>query len=242
MTKLEICKVEESNTGKVYLYQEGLFYKAYERSAYILCVLVHPFKVSARELKGFDGLLLSVGFPQTSLEKFAGEHKVSDNPYAPGKVIEVMPSPDLSGFALWKGSFRKSAPDNLTTAASVQRSQSPVYADAYRLVLETTTLCCGLDRRFRYSLGEDIRLGAKRVLLHITWALKGEDRIVNIAAARHDLSDVQLCLRLLNDMKVISDKRYVPFLEMTESIAKQLSNWERSERRRSSAAGVSPPL
>ena len=62
MTKLEIIDRERRSDGTVLLYPEGMFYKAYEQSAFILCTKVHPFKVSARELKGMDGPLVSVGF------------------------------------------------------------------------------------------------------------------------------------------------------------------------------------
>ena len=71
MTKLEICTKEGTNPGMVYLYPEGAFYKAYQKSAWLLCTGVHPFKVSAWPLKGLDGPLLSVGFPQSSLDKFS---------------------------------------------------------------------------------------------------------------------------------------------------------------------------
>ena len=53
--------------------------------------------------------------------------------------------------------------------------------------------------------------------------------------------DVQLSLRLLNDLKVLPDKRYVSFLEMAENTIKQLWNWERSEIQRNVAAGVQSP-
>lgn len=35
MTKLEICAIEDSNPGQIYLYPEGAFYKAYQRSAWL---------------------------------------------------------------------------------------------------------------------------------------------------------------------------------------------------------------
>lgn len=71
MSKLEICAIEDANPGQVFLYPEGSFYKAYQKSAWLLCTKVHPFKVSARQLKGLDGPLLSVGFPMSSLDKFS---------------------------------------------------------------------------------------------------------------------------------------------------------------------------
>ncbi len=52
MTKIEICAIEQ-------------------KSAWILRTKVHPFKLSSRLLKGLEGPLLSVGFPQSSLDKFS---------------------------------------------------------------------------------------------------------------------------------------------------------------------------
>ena len=71
--------MEDANPGRVYLYPEGAFYKAYQKSAWLLCTRVHPFKVSARELKGLEGPLLSVGFPQSSLDKFSAGYQVAEN-------------------------------------------------------------------------------------------------------------------------------------------------------------------
>ena len=52
MTKIEICAIEQ-------------------KSAWILCTKVNPFKVSSRLLKGLEAPLLSVGIPQSSLEKIS---------------------------------------------------------------------------------------------------------------------------------------------------------------------------
>ena len=80
MTKLEICAIEDSNPGVIYLYPEGAFYKAYQKSAWLLCTRVHPFKVSVRPLKGLTGPLLSVGFPMSSLDKFSAGLQGAENP------------------------------------------------------------------------------------------------------------------------------------------------------------------
>ena len=86
MTKLEICAIEAANPGQVYLYPEGAFYKAYQQSAWLLCTRVHPFKVSARSLKGLGVPLLSVGFPQSSLDKFSAGLSVAENPSGGGGI------------------------------------------------------------------------------------------------------------------------------------------------------------
>lgn len=117
----------------------------------------------------------------------------------------------------------------------------PVYGLAYRLAVETTEVAARLERNYRYSLGEDVRLGVKKAVLSISLAAKGEDREVNIHSARLAMLDVQLSLRLLNDLKVLPDKRYVYFLEVAEDIVKQLSNWERSLSKQSPAGVPLPP-
>ena len=118
----------------------------------------------------------------------------------------------------------------------------PVYGAVYRLTVEATEMASRLGRNYRHSLGEDIRLGTKRALLSVTLAGKGEEREENVRKARLAMMDVELGLRLLSDLKVLPDKRYVYFLEMAEDITRQLSNWERSLSKNKGSAGVpSPP-
>ena len=220
MTKLEIYRLEENNEGKVYLFPEGLFYKAYEKSAFLLCKLVHPFKVSIRSYKGIKDSIASIGFPKSSLEKFSSklEQDISTLPPQPGGVVLfIKEKPDCSGFCEWKERQSAVLADY---NSSLRYNNLPVYGKAYQLLLEITVLCSCLDRRFRYSLGED--------------------RLENIKQSRRALAEVQLCLRLLNDLKVITDKRYVPFMVITDDISEQLSKWDRFCRQKESA-GVSPP-
>lgn len=237
MTKLEICAIEDTNPGQVYLYPEGAFYKAYQKSAWLLCTRVHPFKVSARPLKGLDGPLLSVGFPQSSLDKFSAGLQVAENPSGGGeKCLYINELIDFSLYEAWRGSFQE-VPRALKESPF---NSLPVYGEAYRLAVELTELASRLERNYRYSLGEDVRCGAKRTILSISLAGRGENRLDNIRNARLSMLDVQLSLRLLNDLKVIPDKRYVPIMEQTEEVVKQLSNWERREMARRNA-GMSPP-
>lgn len=241
MTKLEICAIEDSIPGQVNLYPEGSFYKAYQQSAWLLCTRVHPFKVSARPLKGLGGPLLSVGFPMTSLDKFSAGLAVAENPscVGGGKVICFNELIHFDGYAEWVSGFAKSLGESVSRKADAPFNSLPVYGAAYRLAVEATQMASRLERNYRYSLGEDIRRGVGHTLVCIMLAGKNEEREANVHAARVSMLEVQLGLRLLNDLKVLPDKRYAVFLDMTEDIIRQLSNWERSERQRSGAAGVS---
>lgn len=230
MTKLEICSLEGANQGQVYLYPEGAFYKAYQQSAWLLCTKVHPFKVSARPLKGLDGPLLTVGFPMSSFDKFARGLRVEDSKSG-GKTLYFDGLVDMSGYSEWASSFE------VTNCKPVKASYNslPVYGEMYRFVLEMTDFASRLNRNFRYSLGEDVRKESKRALLCVILAGKSENRLDNIHSAYLSMLDIQLSLRMLNELKELPDKRYVSFMEQTDSIVKQLVLWERSERVRHTA-------
>ena len=94
---------------------------------------------------------------------------------------------------------------------------------------------------FPYSQRRSPNALAAGMRLATILAAGGRKGGANVRAARLAMLDVQLSLRLLNDLKVLPDKRYVSFLEMAENTIKQLWNWERSEIQRNVAAGVQSP-
>lgn len=49
---LAIQQAEQQNNGThIRLYAEGIFYKAYERSAWVACRVMHPFMVKKRAVR-----------------------------------------------------------------------------------------------------------------------------------------------------------------------------------------------
>lgn len=72
-----ILQDEVFNEGAhIRLYAEGIFYKAYERSAWVACRVLHPFMVKKRAVRKVGQEVVSIGFPKTSLDKWAGARRV----------------------------------------------------------------------------------------------------------------------------------------------------------------------
>lgn len=112
MSIKEIVEAEKSNTSKIYLYREGLFFRAYEVSAFALCSFVHPFKVIKRQLKVLNGEeVVYVGFPASSEEKYLSGRNIIESDDA-HKVIGLVEPIDLNAFAEWKQGveLKESAP------------------------------------------------------------------------------------------------------------------------------------
>ena len=71
MSSKEIIESEKNNRDYIILYKEGIFWKAYQHSAFALSTQVKPLKAQRRALACLDGGdIVYVGFPQSSADKF----------------------------------------------------------------------------------------------------------------------------------------------------------------------------
>lgn len=72
----EILNDESMNDGSfIRMYPEGVFYKAYERSAWLSCMHLGNLMVKKKHIKKVNQHIVSVGFPKTALEKWANGRK-----------------------------------------------------------------------------------------------------------------------------------------------------------------------
>jgi len=118
---------ERGNTGRIILYREGLFRKAYERSAYALCTQVHPLKATKRYLKVVGGEMVSVGFPLSGDSKFIGELERMEETEE-RLVLKAPASIDPQDFEAWKNALplqpSRAAPKTLATASAPKEEES----------------------------------------------------------------------------------------------------------------------
>lgn len=90
MTSRELIAAEASNTDRIVLYREGLFWKAYERSAYALCTQVRAFRPTRKVLKALGGGdIVSVGFPAIAADRILAGLSRLDLPAADSDASDV---------------------------------------------------------------------------------------------------------------------------------------------------------
>ena len=105
----------------------------------------------------------------------------------------------------------------------------PVYKASYSLLLEINRLMPNLPRDCRYSLGQELRHKIMEIIVLIYRANRNKKKIFIIAKMREVLLEVQVYIRLMSDLKYISERKYVALMEETTSMSKQMAAWERSE-------------
>lgn len=80
MSIQEITTQEDCNTGEIHLHKEGIFWKAYQQSAYLFTQEVRAFKISKKWVKsvGRERKVVSLGFPQNALEQYFNKEQLTE--------------------------------------------------------------------------------------------------------------------------------------------------------------------
>ena len=104
----------------------------------------------------------------------------------------------------------------------------PVYKASYSLMLEVNRLMPNLPRDCRYSMGQEIRQKIMEIIVLIYRANRTREKVAVISKMRETLLEVQVYIRLMSDLKYISERKYVQLIEQTTSMSKQMAAWERS--------------
>lgn len=69
MTVKNILELESTNTNNIFLLKEGIFYRAYNRSAMLMVTSIFPYKVHKKWVKNAGEHIYYCGFPQQNLVK-----------------------------------------------------------------------------------------------------------------------------------------------------------------------------
>lgn len=67
LTILDKVTLQQQDTTKIFVFKEGLFYKAYNEGAFLL--KDKNYKITVKQIKSIENEVLSIGFPISVLEK-----------------------------------------------------------------------------------------------------------------------------------------------------------------------------
>ena len=102
MRTKEVIELEKNNVSEIHLYLEGLFWRAYEHSAFMFCTQVKELKVVTRRVKSLGNYVVCyVGFPTTSFDSLCKDVEVKDHS---DKEITLKAIKNISDddYELWK--------------------------------------------------------------------------------------------------------------------------------------------
>lgn len=116
-------------------------------------------------------------------------------------------------------------------------TQLPVYKLSYALLLDVTRTLAGTARDCRYTLGQDLRQRLMDIIVLIYRANRMRHKVKIISSMRESLLEAQVYIRMMSDMRYISEGKYAALAEQTTVISKQMAAWEKSEREKDRDSG-----
>lgn len=118
MTVKEIIHLESGNQATIILLREGIFWKAYEKSAFAFFHQVHPYKPIRKWVQTVKGDLISLGFPMASTDSVLKDREILLQ-QEDRLVLSALPIVQEE-FENWKQSVSMTLPD------TGQKKLSPV--------------------------------------------------------------------------------------------------------------------
>lgn len=209
-----ILQHEESNRDSVILFKEGIFLRAYERSAMRFTEHFAQFKVFRKYYKIVNTDVCYLGFPQKSfptlLEKF-NDIRYTETDY----YIVIFGCPSQTDFNRWKASVKLPTIEDVKPQILLREKLKPkdlknlqIYKSGYDIMLELHRLVSNLPREHKFSVGERIKSEAIEIGLsayRIGLEKKGTEGRRRIAEG---IETVRLLLRMLTDLKLLSLKYF----------------------------------
>lgn len=104
----EIYEEEKSFSGGIIARQEGLFWKVYEKSAFLLFRSGYAYQVNVKAVKSLHEGVVSMGFPQKAMDAIKESLGVFEE--KPDRIL-LRPKGafDLAAFRTWKEEMVKSS-------------------------------------------------------------------------------------------------------------------------------------
>lgn len=100
---LNKLRYESENTNVVHLWLEGMFWKAYERSAYLFVRRISGYKPYKKYVRSVGGEVVAIGFPSKAIEKLlegrSVEYVDSKHYILNGFTVDAQ---ELKNFQSWK--------------------------------------------------------------------------------------------------------------------------------------------
>jgi len=108
MKVFDIYKLELENPDCCYLLKDGIFWRAYERSAMQFCTTIKSYKVTKKHFKGIRATMVYIGFPNKHLSQIMEKcRELGLTSASDGEVIKISGFDTKPEIEEWKSQFEE---------------------------------------------------------------------------------------------------------------------------------------
>ena len=102
----------------------------------------------------------------------------------------------------------------------------PLYRVTYRLILLLFDVTKEFSREYKYTLGQDIKRDAIRLVLSIYRANRSMEKRFYLEEYLDNFELLKLELRLCSDLKLITIRKYVEISQLMDQVGRQATGWK----------------
>ena len=103
----------------------------------------------------------------------------------------------------------------------------PVYKESYKMISMIFEISSHFAREYKYTVGQQLKDEGSMLVKNIYRANLAEDKSVALKEARENVEMIRLFVRLMQEFKQLSLKKFVEINQSIEIVSKQLSAWDK---------------
>lgn len=215
--------------NSIWLYLEGSFYKAYERSAFAFCTRVKEYKVLRKESKTLGRDIPYVGFPISAKERTLSKCMVRTINEVTLQIVLSTPISEID-FQYWRDAQEiEQASRAMLSPYSKVIEKTPVYKLSYDILRQVILLSKNVSKNCQFPFA----VKAKQLAYDFCYGIRDfyeqdmERKLMIISGLFPIGDELTFILQLLKDEKEISMNSFAMLSEQTQSVRKQLSLLQR---------------
>ena len=108
----------------------------------------------------------------------------------------------------------------------------PIYKASYALVLALFENTNNFAREYKYTIGQELKDEGLALIKNVYRANKAQDKISALDGARENVEVIRLLVRLMQDFRQVSLKKFVEMNMGIENVSRQLVAWEKYSKGR----------
>lgn len=221
MTIAEILSLERGNKRLLRLHREGMFLKAYEHSAFLIHNYVYPFKLSLKYVKTVHQDVISLGFPEKTLEKWLHGYTFTRSEDGMHLCCQSKHEVGEEEFDIWKATARVNDYTRFTPqTAAIEKT--PLYKKCYDLMIEIFCVSKNISKHARQPLGDALKEKSYRLCFLVRGYYDSQDKESCVQQCRDLCKEVSFLMQALKDLREIPLAHFAMASELLVSVGKQL--------------------
>jgi hypothetical protein len=105
----------------------------------------------------------------------------------------------------------------------------PVFKASYDLLVSIFRFSSNFTREYKYTVGEKLKNETLELIVLVYRANSTKEKYEVLVKAREQVELIRVMIRLMHELRQISQGSFININKQIESVSKQLTGWQKSQ-------------